>query len=350
MLEYLRTILRPDGFVPLVGDTDGSQALPITTRRANDRAHLLALGAVAFKDSKFKPTSLEAPPELLWSLGEEGLRNYQQLANSDTEPSSQAFPDAGIYLLRHEDLYLLFNAGGSEKGRPASHRHNDLLSLEISAGGCALIVDPGSYVYTADRHERHLFRSTAYHSTVEVERVEQNTIDHNLPFVMGNEAQPSVLEWNPGPNIERLVAEHYGYERLPQPVTHRRSVVFNKQKRYWFVSDELTGAGEHDLLFRFHFAPGLESVVRSDGIVEVCDRLHGVRLLIRAGEANTWVVRPPELETQFSSSNYGEKEPSISACWFGRTALPYELHFVMVPVRPGEDADERLIRALSFED
>lgn len=350
MLEYLRTILRPDGFVPLVGDTDGSQALPITMRRANDRAHLLALGAVAFKDSKLKPTSLEAPPEVLWLLGEEGLRNYQQLTKSNTEPSSQTFPDAGTYLLRHEDLYLLFNAGGSGKGRPASHRHNDLLSIEISAGGCAFIVDPGSYVYTADLHERHLFRSTAYHSTVEVERVEQNSIDHNLTFIMGNEAQPRILEWSPGPNIERLVAEHSGYQRLQEPVTHRRSVGFDKKKRYWFVSDKLTGASEHDLGFRFHFAPGLEVSVRTDGIVEVYSSLKGARLLIHAGEPNSWIVRPPELEPSFSSQNYGEKEPSISACWQVRTALPYELSFVLVPVRAGEDAGERLSRALSFED
>ena len=225
-----------------------------------------------------------------------------------------------------------------------------MLSIEISAGGCAFIVDPGSYVYTADLHERHLFRSTAYHSTIEVEGVEQNSIDHNLPFVMGNEAQPRILEWSPGPSIERLVAEHSGYQRLREPVTHRRSVGFDKQKRYWFVSDKLTGASEHDLVFRFHFAPGLEVSVRTDGIVEVYCNLKGARLLIHAGEPNSWIVRPPELEPSFSSQNYGEKQPSISACWQVRTALPYELSFVVVPVRPGEDAGERLSRALSFED
>ena len=112
----------------------------------------------------------------------------------------------------------------------------------------------------------------------------------------------------------------------------------------------MTGAGEHDLRFRFHFAPGLESVVRSDGVVEVCDKLNGVRLLIHAGESNSWIVRAPELEASFSSQDYGEKEPSISACWQVRTALPYELNFVVVPVRPGEDAGERLSRALSFEE
>ena len=47
---------------------------------ANDRAYLLALGAVAFKDSQFKTAGLEPPPELLWLLGAEGMQNYEQLA------------------------------------------------------------------------------------------------------------------------------------------------------------------------------------------------------------------------------------------------------------------------------
>jgi uncharacterized heparinase superfamily protein len=278
------------------------------------------------------------------------VQNYQQLADSNVELSSQAFPDAGTHLLRHQDLYLLFNADRSEKGRPVSHRHNDLLSIEVSAGGRAFIVDPGSYVYTADLHERHLFRSTAYHSTVEVDRVEQNSIDQNLPFVIGSEAQPRMLEWSPGAYIESVAAEHYGYQKLPQAVTYKRRVVFNKQKRYWFILDQLTGEGEHVLVFRFHFAPGLETNVRPDGKVEVHDTMNGGRLLIHAGEPNTWMARPPDLETQSSSNNYGVKEPSISACWQVRTTLPYELHFVVVPVRQGEDVDERLSGAMDFND
>jgi hypothetical protein len=348
MVVYLRDILRPDGLAPLIGDTDGGQVLPIVSRSANDHAYLLALGAAVFQDSQFKLPRLKAPQELLWLLGEGGLRDFEQLANSNEEPSSQAFPDAGTYVLRHDDLFLLFNANGAQYGRPASHRHNDALSVEISACGRPFILDPGSYVYTADLRERHLFRSTAYHSTVEIDGVEQNSIDEGLPFVIGTEAQTRVLEWKPSPGIESLAAEHYGYRRLPQPVTHRRSVVFNKRELYWFVSDKLTGEGEHDLSFRFHFAPGLEGSVRSDGIIEAYDKLKGARLLIRAGESNTWIVRPPELEACFSSHDYGDKEPSVSACWFVRTVLPFELNFVMVPIYPGEDEGERLSLALNF--
>jgi hypothetical protein len=350
MAVYLRAILRPDGMTPLIGDTDGGEVLSIVSRTANDRAHLLALSAVVFMDAQFKLARLAAPQELLWLLGEYGFQAYEQLPSSHERPSSQAFPDAGTYVLRHDDQFLLFNGNGAQVDRPASHRHNDALSIEISACGRAFIVDPGTYVYTANLHERHLFRSTAYHSTVEVDRVEQNRTDENLPFVIGNEAQPRVLEWERGPELESLAAEHYGYRRLPQPVTHRRRVVFNKRKRYWFISDELTGEGEHDLFFRFHFAPGLETSVRSDGMVEVFDKTNSARLLIHAGELNVSSASPPELETRFSTQNYGEKEPSVSACWFVRAALPFAMNFVMVPICLGEHEGERLSLAMDFED
>src|SRR4029079_19208331 len=99
MIEYLRAILRPDGFIPLVGDTDGGQVLPLTGRSANDRAYLLALGAVVLNDSSFKLRGLEPASELLWLLGAERVQNYKQLADSNAQPSSQAFPDAGTYAL-----------------------------------------------------------------------------------------------------------------------------------------------------------------------------------------------------------------------------------------------------------
>jgi uncharacterized heparinase superfamily protein len=198
-------------------------------------------------------------------------------------------------------------------------------------------------------HERHLFRSTAYHSTVEIDGAEQNATEEQIPFVIGNEAQPRVLEWETESELESVMAEHYGYRRLPQPVTHRRRVVFNKRQRYWFVSDELTGAGEHDLSFRFHLAPGLETSVRSDGLVEVCDKMNGARLLIAARELNTASACYPELETRSSSRDYGAKELSVSACWSRRTALPFAMHFVIVPIRAGEDEDERLNMAIDLE-
>jgi hypothetical protein len=343
MLNYLRHSLRPDGFAPLIGDTDGGQVLPIVSRAANDHAYLLALGAAVFKDAQFKLPQFEMPQELLWILGETGLRDYQQLASSHEGPSSQAFPDAGTYVLRHEDLFLLFNANGAKHGRLTSHQHNDLLSVEISVCGRAFIVDPGSYVYTADLHERHLFRSTAYHSTIEIDDTEQQTIPENAPFETGGEARARGLVWESTTERDRVVAEHSGYERRPKPVRHRRAITFDKSNRWWLIEDDLVGKGEHRIAARFHFDTGLEVSLCDNNSVMACEKVTGACLIVSSLDLD----RPPELEPQFTSRHYGSKAPSVAACWITETTVPRKLRWVIVPVCAGEDMSYRH-RTLTF--
>jgi uncharacterized heparinase superfamily protein len=337
MLNYLRHILRPDGLAPLIGDTDGGQVLPIVSRDANDHAYLLALGAAVFKDAQFKLPQFEMPQELLWILGETGLRDYQQLTSSHEGTSSQAFPDAVTYVLRHEDLFLLFNANGTKQGRPTSHQHNDLLSVEISACGRAFLVDPGSYVYTADLDERHLFRSTAYHSTVEIDGTEQKTIHEDAPFETGGEARARVLVWESTMERDRVVAEHSGYQRLAKPVRHRRAITFDKANRWWLIEDDLVGKGEHRIAARFHFDTGLEVSLCDNNSVMACEKMTGACLIVSSLDLD----RPPELEPQFTSQHYGSKAPSVAACWITEATVPRKLRWVIVPVCAGEDMSYR---------
>jgi hypothetical protein len=337
MIEYVRVYLRPDALAPLIGDSDSGQMFPLVRRRGDDHAYLLALGAAIFQEPRFKLASASAPEELLWILGAQGLSDFARLSNA--EPAvSQVFPDAGTYLMRHDDLYLLFNASGAGVNGRGSHGHNDALSIEVSACGSNFIVDPGSYVYTGDLKERQRFRSTAYHSTVEVDEIEQNTTDEAAPFVIGDEAEPTVISWQSDLEKDEVIAEHAGYQRLLQPLTHRRTIRFEKRRRFWVVDDELTGAGSHDLAFRFHFAPELETSIGPDGTIEVRDHLNGARLLIVASGLNT----EPVLEPRFSSRDYGAKAATESVCWSLKRALPLTAPSLLVPVFADEDAPERL--------
>jgi hypothetical protein len=338
MLAYLRGILRPDGLAALIGDTDGGQVLPIAARDANDHAYLLALGAAILDDSQFKPRSFETPPELLWILGDTGLRDYDLLANSNEEVRSQGFPNAGAYVLRHQDLFLLFNANDAQNGRPSSHQHNDLLSIEVAAGGRAFIVDPGTYVYSADLHERQLFRSTAYHSTMEIDDAEQQTIREDAPFEIGREAQVRILSWKSTPERDRVVAEHTGYERLAPPVRHRRAITFDKINRWWLIEDELTGKGQHKIATRFHFDSALEVSLFGNNTVMACDNLRDTCLFICPLDLD----QQAELEPRFTSRQYGSKAPSIAASWATEVTVPCKLRWAIVPVCPGEDLEERL--------
>ncbi|HEV8426360.1 MAG TPA: alginate lyase family protein [Pyrinomonadaceae bacterium] len=277
MLLYTRAYLRPDGLAPLIGDTDSGQVLPFVRRRADDHAYLLEIGAVVFDN----PTLAETK-----------------------RVSSQAFPQAGTYIMRDGDLYLCFNASGAGINGRGSHGHNDALSIEVSAGGRAFIVDPGTYVYSADLAKRHEFRSTSYHSTVKVDGREQNTIDIRTPFIIGNEANPKVLEWTTSDDLDKVVAEHYGYA----PLTHRRKVTFNKRERFWLVEDEFFGDGEHVFEVRFHFAPGLD-VRAHEAAVEARDG--NVGLIVSSLDSNV----EPSLENRPVSRDYGEMSEAFSACW-----------------------------------
>ena len=282
MLGYIKAYLRPDGFAPLIGDTDGGQVLPFQTRTADDHAYLLEIGAEVFNDP-----DLKLP-----------------------EQTSKAFPDAGIYIMRNADCYLCFNASGAGINGRGSHGHNDALSIEISARGRAFIVDPGTYIYTGDLQMRHAFRSTAYHSTVQIDREEQSTVDLNTPFVIGNEAQPRVLEWQSNENYDKVVAEHYGYRRLKSPVTHRRTVTFNKAECSWLIDDEFFGSGEHEFEAWFHFNDGLQLEVRGEEI-KASDKKLDVGLVI--GSLN--LDQAPSLVNQHVSRDYGDIRESVSACW-----------------------------------
>jgi hypothetical protein len=337
MLDYARAYLRPDGRAPLIGDSDSGQVLPISRRAADDHAYVLAIGAAVFNEPRFKLTN-NAPEELFWLLGEDGLRAYANLRAESALQVSAAFVEAGTYIMRKGDQYLLFNASGAGLNGRGSHGHNDALSLEVSAGGRAFLIDPGTYVYTADLDERHRFRSTAAHSTVEVDGVEQNTTERQTPFVIGDEARPRVLRWETGPERDLVVAEHDGYMRLSAPVRHRRAVLFEKQRGYWLVEDALLGAGEHRFCFRFHAAPGLEARARAGGLVELRDPVKGIRLIIAALDLR----EVPALEPRWASRDYGAKEPTTSVCWTARACAPLIVRWALVPIGEGADADERL--------
>lgn len=310
MLEYVRAFLRPDGFAPLIGDSDSGQVMPMRQRAANDHAYLLPLGAVAFNDSSFKLKPVEEPEELVWLFGEEGLSQFVSLPSSTDVLQSVSFPDAGLHILRHEDLCLSFNTSHAGINGRGSHGHNDALSIEVSAGGRVFIVDPGTFVYTGDLRSRHKFRSTAYHSTVEVDGQEQNTTDINTPFVIGDEAQPKLLFWETGEQFDRVSAEHRGYQRLSNPLTHRRTITFNKSDPCWLIDDEFIGEGEHEFSIRFHFDAALE-VTASEGSVIAHDRTSGVSLVICA----LTLEATPELQIQSISADYGHQVESTTACW-----------------------------------
>ena len=339
MLEYVRAYLRPDGRAPLVGDTDGGQPLPIVRRGADDHAHLLAVGAALLGEPRFKLFE-EAPEEVAWLLGTEGVKTYSELETTGARSAQSAvFKDAGACVMREGDMYLMMSASGAGLAGRGAHGHNDALSFEVSARGVSFIADAGTYVYTADARARQQFRSTAFHSTVEVDGEEQNTTVEDSPFFIGDEAKPRISRWETDAARDVAVAEHHGYERLRAgPVTHRRAVTFDKREGFWLVEDTLAGEGRHDFRFVFHAAPGRDARVLDGSTVEIHGGAGGARLVVVSLDALDTVA----LEPRWSSRAYGSKVETVAAVWALRASAPLKARWLLLPVGAGEDACARL--------
>lgn len=108
------------------------------------------------------------------------------------------------------------------------HAHADTLSFELSVFGRRLIVNSGTSQYGEDL-ERHRQRSTAAHSTVEVDG--HNSSEVWAGFRVARRARPMVQRFDVQQGSIIIHASHDGYRHLPgRPVHHRQ---------WKFTSDEL---------------------------------------------------------------------------------------------------------------
>lgn len=258
MIEFALYYTKPDGTAPQIGDDDDGRLHILSdygTWDKCDHRYLLSVGAVLFKREDFRQAAECFHEEAFWLLDGKAVKEFNKIQYEDVALSSKDFPDGGYYIMRINDNYMIIDCLPAGNRVPMGHKHNSRLSFDLYAGDKSFIVDPGSYVYTTDKDMRNLFRSTGYHNTVVVDDTEQNRLLDNELFNMRRDAATIVNDWRVTDDYDFLDAEHHGYNRLREPVIHRRKILFNKKESYWLISDNLTGKGEHRFELFFHFAP-----------------------------------------------------------------------------------------------
>ncbi|MDA3780396.1 MAG: heparinase II/III family protein [Bacteroidales bacterium] len=83
-----------------------------------------------------------------------------------------AYQDFGIFIFKSKRLYLAIN-GRNSKGEKMPHAHDDHMSFELQIDKKNIFVDPGSYVYTSDIHNRNYYRSNIAHNGIRVDDSDQ---------------------------------------------------------------------------------------------------------------------------------------------------------------------------------
>jgi len=343
LLDNLLALCRPDGTLPQIGDADGGRLLPLLRRRADDCRDVFAAAAVLFKRADYAWAARGRVPELAWFFGSTGCAAFDSLEPAPPAlPPSRLFQNGGWVVMRGGwKLYahqLLFDVGPLGCRMSGGHGHADLLSIQCNPFGQELMVDPGTYCYTAHANWRNHFRGTAAHNTVVVDR--QSQALPAGPFSW-RKRRPSakLLEWRSAPAFDYADAAHDAYRRLRDPVTHRRRVMFVKP-RYWVVVDDLEGADVHqvDLLFQFARA----DISRTAGEWDRVTASDGLGLFIRPFSITPLQLTKQEGEVEpirgWVSPDYGLRVPAPLLCYSTVVRLPLRITTLLVPVGSDEAA------------
>ncbi|HFD12296.1 MAG TPA: alginate lyase family protein [Crenotrichaceae bacterium] len=242
-------------------------------------------------------------------FGGEKLRFITSQGRAGIAPKSRSrgFTQSGYYILRspwqanqqwQDARYLVFDCGPLGAG---NHGHLDLLNIEAAAFGRSLIVDPGRYTYdeSGDTNWRVLFRSTAYHNTVQVDGRNQSRYEfsprRNKFKVTGvaAEAELGCFSSNRDCDYVHGIARSHEYSAI-----HERKIFFAAGE-YWLICDYLDDDSDqqHNYSLRFHLSADAQNSIST------CVDKH------------SWMIETPHmhlLQTQRTSTHYSVEQGFVS--------------------------------------
>jgi hypothetical protein len=155
------------------------------------------------------------------------------------------------------------------------HGNADALSVDISGYGETLLIDPGRYIYEGPW--RVWFKSTSAHNTITVDGQDSSELADEWMFK--TKAESTLKAWSSTQRVDYVDGLHDGFERLPDPVTHRRRIVFVKPA-FWLVVDELTAQDQHRYDQYWHFGPEAKLTENADLSVQA-DYDNGAGILVK---------------------------------------------------------------------
>jgi hypothetical protein len=286
MQAYSVYLMKPDGSLPLLGDTG-------------------------------------------WGMQAGSMADWRRVMLDELKPEtpSQALAWSGAYALRSgwepEDLYLFLNAGP----HGTMHNHQDHLSFEVSAYGKPVIVEPGITPYGRADQRAQLISSQA-HNSLTVDGDGQHRA-HTEPTSPSSNPWHTSLEFD---FVEGIFDAGFGPGKSIN-VMHIRSVLFIKSE-YFLIIDRLMGDGRHDLRWHFMFHP-LSLALNSNGNGVRSHDMEGANVAFSWSDPDlSSEVFTGETEYPYRGLMTGDNDrPTCSLFLDRRSCIPSTTAFLIEPLK-----------------
>jgi len=307
MARFLDTVATRSGDLPWYGDSDDARGF-LLSEDENALEVTMQLAGLLFEEPRwlrFRGTPTAASralvPDLLANLNREAQGSF---------PTRELFADAGLACVRtHDDrVRLVMDFGPLGFTSIAAHGHADALSLWLAIGDEYFLVDAGTYAYHSHPEWRTFFRSTAAHNTACVDGRNQSEMAGR--FLWGEKATARLLRFEDRSEQVTIEAEHDGYTRLPDPVTHRRTVDFDRGTGSVSIEDGFTCAGRHEIELFFHMHEEASVVSLRDGEATIDWRGHRIRFCSQDDRARWDILCGSEDPKRgWRSRHFNQKKP-----------------------------------------
>ncbi len=337
--DFLMAATYPDGRTPLIGDDDGGRLLPSGRGELNDFRANLATNAILFERGDYKFVAKEFSEESLWLLGIAGAQSFKNLTAETPSKKSFAFADGGYFIMRDgwsdTDDYLLIDCGalGAISG---GHGHADALAINLAVGGRNILVDSGTYTYHESEEARNCFRSTTAHNALTIDGESQSEVGGK--FSWKTKANSKLEKWISQDRFDFFEGSHDGYERLSNPATHTRSILFLKND-YWIMRDFVETKGKHDYQLNFHFDertnPLIETAENGNSCVSESSETEVGLRLFTFGDNGNW-----ESRTSPISNFYGKKTDAPHLQFASRGIGSQEFFTFLLPNESGVESPQ----------
>lgn len=324
---WLRWLTDSAGGQPRIGDDDEGRVFLSQTGPEPYVASVLATLAGLRRRPDLAPPGVE--PHLRHVL----LAPAPEPAAAPT--GFRRFPAGGYSVFRwragESDSLCVFDHGPLGHLSIAAHGHADALALWLHIGGQPVLVDAGTFAYSAGGCWRAHFRGTPAHNTLSLAGADSSLASG--PFSWSAKAAVTVLDTRDGPDDAAVEAEHDGFV-AGHGVRHRRRV--ERRGNRIRITDRLIGGARPlpvDIGFLVHPDLGVQG---EDGGWVI---RQGARALARidggaplAGRLEIGTLDPPR---GWYSPGFGSRRPAARLTFRGELGADTACRLV-ITVLPGE--------------
>ncbi|MBD3231416.1 hypothetical protein GF322_02020 [Candidatus Dependentiae bacterium] len=136
------------------------------------------------------------------------------------------YPNFGLTIIKNKNWHITLRHPTFNKKQPTGHFHQDELTMTLSINGIPILIDPGTYTYTANTKWRNFFRSIKNHNTFYIPSLETKLKNIDL-FQLSKKEHPDATKIKNTNHLIEIESSCYKYYNFG--LTQFRKIIFCKK-------------------------------------------------------------------------------------------------------------------------